>query len=182
MNESIVSEPMSAGEAISSFKKYLPISIVASAIGGAGLIAYIVLATIFGGDGLFGGPAWVSAFLIFALPFTLGLIFALSIRSLEKLKGTLKDDFFSCEFFSDCFLITESRGGENMSVRKEFYGNIVRAKLKGGCILTYASDGNMVPAKISNLSAEQLNTLKKLFNLPLEEGAKTLELGSCDKL
>lgn len=182
MDNSIVCEPVSAGEAIGSYKKFMPAAIAVCAVGGAGLIAYIVLSTIFGGEGIFDEPPWVSAFLVFAVPFTVGLIFALSIRSMERMRENLKDNFYACEFFSDCFLITESKGGEQLSVRKEFYENIVRVKIKNGCLLAYANDAHLVPARISGLSAEQLNTLKKLMRLPVAEGAKVIELRACDKL
>lgn len=165
------------------WQKYFICSVVLLVIGVAGVLAYIILSTVW--ETLYEySPAWFDALLIFAVPLGVGLVFTLSFRStfkqVKKLSG-IKDEY---EFYSDCFIVREQQDGEEKAVIRIEYNKIVKTKEKGKFIFTrQLGGGSAFPIDITALSQVELNTVKKLLKLPVPQDAEILELASsadCD--
>ena len=76
------------------FQKLFVCSVVALIIGAIGVLAYIILATVW--ETLYEyTPAWCDALLVFAVPLGIGIVFTLSFRSTfkqaEKLAGSVNE-------------------------------------------------------------------------------------------
>ena len=107
---SIRTANISVAPALKIYRKKLKIIALISLIAGAvGLITYIVLSAIEtdGGE----TPRWLDIFLIFAVPFTLGLIGFITIIRLGK-RETAEERTSGCRFFADCFIYTSKSASE----------------------------------------------------------------------
>lgn len=157
------------------------LSVIMLVIGSAGIIAYIALGTIFETpEGK--TPLWVDAFLFFAVPFAFGLIFTISltrqVKNAKKFAGSVND----YEFYSDCLIMSEIRHGVSVGVARLEYNQIVKVRQKGKYLFFGYRNGMAVyPMDITALSAEELNTVKKLLCPAFEHGGTLIELSQSRK-
>lgn len=152
-------------------------SIVALAVGICGVLAYIVLSTVW--ETLYEySPAWCEALLVFAVPLGIGIVFTLTFRSMFKQSEKQSDLTYVYEFYSDCFIFREFRGGEETAVVRLEYNRIVKAKEKGQFVVLRQLGGASLPIDKTKLSEAELNTLKKLLRLPVPQNAEITELAS----
>lgn len=153
-------------------------SIAALAVGAAGVLAYIILSTVW--ETLYGySPAWCEALLAFAVPFGIGIVFVMTFRSTFKQGEKLSDAANVYEFYSDCFMVRELHGGVETGVARIEYGRIVRVKEKERYLLVrYIGGGAALPIDKTALSEEELNTVKKLLRMQVGQGASVIGLAS----
>lgn len=169
------------GTETASFRKGgMALAAVAFAVGAAGLAAYLVL-TVFYSVVYEETPAWSEALVVFAVPFTVGLIFLLTARQQRKAAQRNAGLVREYEFFSDCFVMREYRDGVQTGAVRFGYGQIIRAKQKGAYLLLYYLTMSVFyPVDVSPLGEAERNTLKKLFGMPLESDAPVLSLIESD--
>lgn len=149
-------------------------SLAALIIGIAGTLAYIVLGTIFEDAG------WVEILLVFCVPLAIGLVFLLSRRSLIKqsLKNIGSTNIY--EFFSDCLIMRETRGGMEIAVVRVNYGDIVKVKETANYIFFfYRIKSTAYPIDKSTLTAAEINTVKKLFGRQTACDSQIINLPEC---
>lgn len=153
-------------------------SIAALVVGVIGVIAYVVLSTVW--ETLYEySPVWCEALLVFAVPLGLGIVFTLTFRSLfkqgEKLSGTTN----VYEFYSDCFMVRELHGGEETGVFRAEYNRVIKTTEKERYILIrYLNKNQAWPIDTTTFSETELNTVKKLLRLSVPQNAETTELAS----
>jgi len=154
------------------------ISIILLVTGSLGLVAYIAVSTAL--ETIYeSAPVWCEALLVSAVPFAFGLIFLLTINARIKQSGKNAGTVNSYEFFSDCLVIRSSRAGMQLGVFRADYSKIIKTAEKGGYLLFYyAASAAVFPLDKTKLTAEELNTVKKLLRARLPEGAQTLNLSS----
>lgn len=159
---------------------YAVLSAISLVVGTIGIIAYIVLGTVW--ETLYEyTPKWCDALLVFAVPFALGLVFTLTLRSQSKqIKKSNSANVY--EFFADGMLIRETRGGEEVAVVRADYNKILKISenwkyIKVRFINVFAS----LPIDKSTFTEEELFTVKKLLSLKIPQDARTLELAPCSE-
>ncbi len=153
-------------------KKLYIFSVVMLVVGCVGLAAYLILAVVFENP-----PAWTEAFLAFAVPFGVGLVFLLSVRSQLKQVRKFSGAVNGYEFYSNKLIYEEWRGGEKLATTGVDYNFLTSAKQKRGFLLFYYAlrASNFVIDK-SSLTEAELNTIKKLLKMQIAENAETLQL------
>lgn len=96
---SIKTESVSVESALVVYRKKIKIiALIMLIVGAVGLVAYIALSTVFENK-------WLDALLVFAVPFTLGLIGTITIARVHK-REKLNPTTCRCEFFADFFFCT----------------------------------------------------------------------------
>ena len=144
-------------------KKLKIIGLLMLIAGCIGVSAYIVLATVLGGENG-EAPKWVNAFLIFAVPFALGLIATITFKRLHT-REKASESSSECQFYSDCF-ICRSASKINPSETKEkfFYSDAVLKKEneKYGYIFVFGKGLFLVFSK-EGLTEGELNAIRKNF-------------------
>ena len=170
----IGTENIPVAPALNKYRKKLKIIALISLISGAaGLIAYIVGSVLEMKDGE--APRWVDIFLVFAVPFAIGLvgnIVLIRLHSREKAEGVTS----SCSFYADCF-VCNCKGTHNIAetVEKFVYSDAV---LKGeneqyGYIFT--KSGQFLVFSKEGLNEEELNAIYKNFGKPVDGAAAELK-------
>lgn len=149
-------------------KKLARISLAAFIIGLAGLIAYIVVGTVF--ETVRGySPKWCDAFLVFAVPFVVGLVYLLARRSTLKTVKSNEGLKYTYDFYADCIIQKEIRGGQETAFARIEYPQIVKVREKPDRLcLYYMSIATMLPVDITALTETELNTVKKLLRQPAD--------------
>lgn len=162
------------------WQKYYICSIVALVVGIAGVLAYIVLSTVW--ETLYEySPAWADALLAFAVPLGIGIVFVLTFRSTFKQGDKLADATNVYEFYSDCLMVHELHGGVETGVARLEYNKIVRASEKGKYLLIrYIGGASALPLDKTTLSEDELNAVKKLLRLAVPQNAEIIGLASSD--
>lgn len=180
---SVLTQKTTAGDARKALTKKLSwLWIVFLVVGAVGLVAYIFGTTFL--EEVYGYKSELLniVLLLFAIPFAIGLIFTLAIRSQKK--ADLKTDNIqtNSEFFSDCIILREFKDGEQIGVFRIDYAQILRIKQRESFLYITIVQGVAYPVFLSGISETELNTVKKQLKLPVPEGAEILELKQCELL
>ena len=171
---SIKTARISEEHAFSLYRKNLKIISLISLIAGAvGLIAYIVLSVMLGGEDA--APRWVDAFLVFAVPFTVGLIFYITTVRVHK-REKAACCTCECKFYSDCYFYSfKTVLKPTETVEMYFYPDAVFKRENEKYFYVYViSKKNFVAFSKEGLSESELNAVKKCFRLAVS--GETAEL------
>ena len=155
-------------------KKSKTISLISLIIGSIGLITYIVLGTLLGGDDE-DAPHWIDVLLIFAVPFTVGLIFYItSIRVHRREKTACSKS--ECTFYADCFFYTYTTSFNSAeTVEKYLYSDAVFKRENEKYFYVYVICRKaFVAFSKEGLEDSELNAIKKCFRLAVS--GETAEL------
>lgn len=163
------------------FQKLFVCSVVALIIGAIGVLAYIILATVW--ETLYEyTPAWCDALLVFAVPLGIGIVFTLSFRSTFKQAEKLAGSVNEYEFYSDCVIIREINNGKEVAGRRTEYNRINTTQKGQYLLIRYLNNNQALPIDTATLSERELNTIKKLLRLDVPEGAETIQLADAKDL
>lgn len=137
-------------------KKNKLISLISLIIGAIGLVAFVVISTIFE-DKIFG------LLLLFAFPFTLGLISYISInKNIKNFK--LHNIINNYEFNEDHFIVKSFKGNDQIGMSKINYNEVFKLKETETFIFIFANRVSAYPIIKTTLSKEDLNKIKQLIN------------------
>ena len=172
---SIKTAEIAVSPALELYRKKLKIiALVLLIVGAIGLIAYIVLSTVFDTDE---GQKlhWTDAFLVFAVPFALGLIGSITfarLKSRESAEGRTSE----CVFYADCFFYSSKMAHKIEKTEEKFsYPDAaIKCENENYFYLEIKGKGIILPLGKENLSVEEQNTIRKCFR-PATDG-KTVEL------
>ena len=171
---SIKTANISVAPALKLYRKKLKIyAVIALIIGAIGLIAYIVVSTVLETKtGV--APRWVKAFLVFAVPFTLGLLGLITIVRLGK-RESQEMRTSECVFYADCFFYRSKSAFQSEICDKFCYSDAVlkRENEKYGYIFIIDKGWFSVFGK-DGLEEKEINTIRKLFGQA--EVAETVEI------
>ena len=174
LNRTVLSENIQK----KNLHKLFIISLVCLIVGALGVVAYIALGVALeteSGD----TPAWCEAFLVFAVPFAFGLVFILTINSLVKQARKNNGVINEYEFFADCIMAREIRGGEICANVRLNYDQVLKTKQAGEYLFFfYQIKSYAYPIDTTELTPPELNTVKKLLGAKTDEGCEILELAS----
>lgn len=153
-------------------------SVIALIVGAVGLAAYIATSVTY--ETLYGfSPAWCEALLVFAVPFVCGLISLITIRSQRKQSRKNSDATNVYEFFADCVILRELRGGVEVGVLRVGYTQVLKVREKKDYLLFYyVTKTSAFPIDKSKLSEAELNTIRKLFGRRISDGENAVELAA----
>lgn len=176
---SVLTEKATVGEARKARAKNLIwLWITLLVIGSIGLGAYIVGVVL---EEIYeGARKWTDALIYAVIPFSLGLILVLSTR-IQKKNDLKTDGMLTCsEFFSDCIIVRAFNDNEQTSVIRIGYSQILLVKRFKSFLYLTVAQGIAYPVFIGGLSETELNTVNGKLKLPVPEGARILELKSCE--
>ena len=172
---SIVTENIEIAPALQLYRNKLKIiSIIMLIVGCVGMAVYIVLGTVLGGENE-DAPKWVDVFLVFAVPFTLGLIGYITVKRLYK-RETAENRTGECLFFADCFFYNFKSAQYPTGVSDKFVypdATLRRENEKYGYIYVF-SKGLFVAFSKQNLQTAELNSIRRCFRQSTE--GETYEL------
>ena len=164
MAENIKTARIAVAPALNLYRKKLKIiSLIMLAVGAVGIVLYLVLSIVFADDSG-EAPLWVRAFLVLAVPFTLGLIGFIVIVRLHK-REVAEGREAEILFYADCFVYSSKSLKELSESRQRFaYSD---AALKGenekfGYIFVNSKGLFLVFSK-EGISDCELNAIRKCF-------------------
>lgn len=174
-NKSITTATVELSVPLSEYrKKFKFVSLLLFIIGLIGVVAYIVLSTLY--DIKYGkDPVWVKLLLISAVPFTLGLIGFITVVRLNKRAAQAKD-FANCVFYGDCFFYNV----ENKSSLKFVYADaVLKSENENYGYIYVFSKGEFAVFSKEDLSETEINTIRKKFGKNTD--GETVELENYKK-
>ena len=147
-------------------KKLKLISLIALIVGAVGLVAYIALATVLGGE-TEDAPKWVDAFLVFAVPFTLGLIGYITLARLKS-RERAENGTSECTFFADCFFCSYKSSKLEFAEKINYSDAVLKKENDSyGYIFVFGKGLFLVFSK-EGLEANELNAIRKCFHLAID--------------
>lgn len=139
-------------------KKAYIIWLTALIVGVIGLVAYIVLGTIFP------DVSELDLLLFFSMPFGFGLVFVLTIKkqikSVEKL-----NQVNTYEFFEDHVVVSTVRNMEVVGSVKIYYKDLTKSKETEKYFLLYLNNVSVLPIKKDGLKPEEQVLVRAFLNL-----------------
>lgn len=139
-------------------KKAYIIWLTALIVGVIGLVAYIVLGTIFP------DVSELDLLLFFSMPFGFGLVFVLTIKkqikSVEKL-----NQINTYEFFEDHVVVSTVRNMEVVGSVKVYYKDLTKSKETEKYFLLYLNNVSVLPIKKDGLKTEEQVLVRSFLNL-----------------
>lgn len=139
-------------------KKAYIIWLTALIVGVIGLVAYIVLGTIFP------DVSELDLLLFFSMPFGFGLVFVLTIKkqikSIEKL-----NQVNTYEFFEDHVVVSTVRNMEVVGSVKIYYKDLTKSKETEKYFLLYLNNVSVLPIKKDGLKPEEQVLVRAFLNL-----------------
>lgn len=139
-------------------KKAYIIWLTALIVGVIGLVAYIVLGTIFP------DVSELDLLLFFSMPFGFGLVFVLTIKkqikSIEKL-----NQVNTYEFFEDYVVVSTVRNMEVVGSVKVYYKDLTKSKETEKYFLLYLNNVSVLPIKKDGLKPEEQVLVRAFLNL-----------------
>lgn len=133
--------------------------IVALVIGSIGLLAYIILATIFENN-------YLDILLLFSIPFGVGLVYIIFIN--KNIKAMAESKITNeYEFEENYFNVISSKNGEEFGRQKVYYKDIYKVKEKEEYIFIYINKINAYIIDTTNSNEEDLKIIKNLLNLKI---------------
>ena len=170
---SIKTESVSVESALVVYRKKIKIiALIMLIVGSVGLAAYIALSTAF--DEI----KWLTALLVFAVPFTLGLIGTVTIARVHK-REKLNPTTCRCEFFADFFFCTTKTAPprESSDTDKFAYMDaILKSENEKYGYIYVLSRGVFVPFGKEDLTDDELNAIRKYFRKPIRDGEESAKL------
>ena len=152
-------------------RKIKIISLIMLIVGAVGLVAYIALSTVF-------EKKWLDALLVFAVPFTLGLIGTITIARVHK-REKLKPVTCRCEFFADCFFCktkTATSQQETNTDKFAYADAVLKSENEKFGYIYVLSRGVFVPFGKEDLTDDELNAIRKNFRKPIRDGEESAKL------
>ncbi|MDE7257029.1 MAG: YcxB family protein [Clostridia bacterium] len=103
-----------------------------------------------------------------AVFFAFGLVFLLTCRKTVKntANGPVKAGIY--EFFNNYLLAEDYMNGEKVGTAKIYYNQIIKRKETKSFLFFYVQTAAAIPVSKAGLSEGELNTLRKLFGLPVK--------------
>ena len=136
-------------------------SLIMLIIGSVGLVAYIVLGTIFDNTAL-------DYMLAFAVPFGFGLVFLITVKkmskNIEKIKQTNE-----YTFEQDYMSVTTYRFEENEGSIKVYYRDLVKSRETKKYIFMYINKVSALAVDKTLLTEDELIILKSLLGLKIKK-------------
>lgn len=139
-------------------KKAYIIWLTALIVGVIGLVAYIVLGTIFP------DVSELDLLLFFSMPFGFGLVFVLTIKKQIKSVQTL-NQVNTYEFFEDHVVVSTVRNMEVVGSVKVYYKDLTKSKETEKYFLLYLNNVSVLPIKKDGLKIEEQVLVRSFLNL-----------------
>lgn len=139
-------------------KKAYIIWLTALIVGVIGLVAYIVLGTIFP------DVSELDLLLFFSMPFGFGLVFVLTIKKQIKSVQTL-NQVNTYEFFEDHVVVSTVRNMEVVGSVKVYYKDLTKSKETEKYFLLYLNNVSVLPIKKDGLKKEEQVLVRAFLNL-----------------
>lgn len=139
-------------------KKAYIIWLTALIVGVIGLVAYIVLGTIFP------NVTELDLLLFFSMPFGFGLVFVLTIKKQIKSVETL-NQVNTYEFFEDHVVVSTVRNMEVVGSVKVYYKDLTKSKETEKYFLLYLNNVSVLPIKKDGLKTEEQVLIRSFLNL-----------------
>ena len=139
-------------------KKAYIIWLTALIVGVIGLVAYIVLGTIFP------DVSELDLLLFFSMPFGFGLVFVLTIKKQIKSVQTL-NQVNTYEFFEDHVVVSTVRNMEVVGSVKIYYKDLTKSKETEKYFLLYLNNVSVLPIKKDGLKTEEQVLVRSFLNL-----------------
>lgn len=139
-------------------KKAYIIWLTALIVGIIGLVAYIVLGTIFP------NVSELDLLLFFSMPFGFGLVFVLTIKKQIKSVQTL-NQVNTYEFFEDHVVVSTVRNMEVVGSVKVYYKDLTKSKETEKYFLLYLNNVSVLPIKKDGLKTEEQVLVRSFLNL-----------------
>lgn len=139
-------------------KKAYIIWLTALIVGIIGLVAYIVLGTIFP------NVTELDLLLFFSMPFGFGLVFVLTIKKQIKSVQTL-NQVNTYEFFEDHVVVSTVRNMEVVGSVKVYYKDLTKSKETEKYFLLYLNNVSVLPIKKDGLKPEEQVLVRAFLNL-----------------
>lgn len=139
-------------------KKAYIIWLTALIVGIIGLVAYIVLGTIFP------DVSELDLLLFFSMPFGFGLVFVLTIKKQIKSVQTL-NQVNTYEFFEDHVVVSTVRNMEVVGSVKVYYKDLTKSKETEKYFLLYLNNVSVLPIKKDGLKPEEQVLVRAFLNL-----------------
>lgn len=165
---SIKTESAENGKALGLYrKKQKIVSLVLLITGAVGLAAYLVASSLL--IAVFNGaPRWMDIFLVFAVPFTLGLIGCVTIarlKSREKKEGRTSE----MQFYADCFIVkAQTAQTPSESKRISYLDGILKCENEKFGYILLIRRPVILPFSKENLGADELNAIRRLFKIQID--------------
>lgn len=135
------------------------VSIVALVIGIVGMVAYIVLGTIFD------NPE-IEYMLVFSFPFAFGLVLLITINKLCKNADKIPQ-YNQYTFEEEYFMATTYRCGENVGTVKLYYKDLAKSRESKNYIFMYLNKYSAVAVAKDQLNSDELILLRSFLGLKL---------------
>lgn len=163
---SIKTSSVSVSPALDMYrKKFKIISIIMLIAGAIGLVAYFAVSTVW-------EKKWFDALLIFAAPFTLGLIGTITIVRLHSREK--KDAREShCEFFDDCFFYSIEEVGRD---KFDYSDAVLKSENEKYGYIYVFSKGVFFPFCKDDLTTSELNAIRRNFRKTIPDGEDVAKL------
>ena len=160
---SVKTARIAVAPALELYRKKLKIfSVIALIIGAVGIVAYIALSSVLEikeGD----APRWADAFLIFAVPFVLGLVGYITIRRLKS-RENKENRTSEFTFYADCFLYSTKTAYQAEISNKFLYsGTILKRENEKYGYIEVVGKAVILPFCKENLEISELNAIRKQF-------------------
>lgn len=134
------------------------VSLIMLIVGIAGLIVYVLLGAILPGE-----PKWVELFLVFAIPFGVGLVCLVTINITNK-KSLEGDRELKLAFSEDSYMVSEVKNGEKIAEVKVYYKDVLKTRETKNYFFIYQNLTIAYPIKKSDVSSDDLNKIKNLIS------------------
>lgn len=135
------------------------VGIVTLVLGIFGIVAYIVLGTIFD------NPE-IEYMLFFSLPFSFGLVLLITINKLCKNADKIPQ-YNQYTFEEQYFMVTTYRRGENVGTVKLYYKDLVKSRESKNYIFMYLNKYSAVAVAKDQLNSDELILLRSFLGLKL---------------
>lgn len=155
-NGSVKTKSIEVAPALDLYRKKLKLICIIFLIAGAiGLVAYIALSVVF-------EIKWLDVLLIFAVPFTLGLIGTITIVRLHR-RETQAQCVSESEFYADCFFCYSTVKGESLVDKVAYPDAVLKCENeKYGYIFVFSKGLFLVFSK-EDLTVAEINAIRKNF-------------------
>ena len=135
------------------------VSIVALVIGIVGMVAYVVLGTIFD------NPE-IEYMLAFSFPFAFGLVLLITINKLCNNADKIPQ-YNQYTFEEEYFMATTYRCGENVGTVKLYYKDLAKSRESKNYIFMYLNKYSAVAVAKDQLNSDELILLRSFLGLKL---------------
>ena len=168
-NGSVKTKSIEVAPALDLYRKKLKlICIIFLIVGSLGLVAYIALSTVF-------EKKWLDVLLIFAVPFTLGLIGTITFVRLHKREAQAQCVSES-EFFADCFIFkTQNARGEKNTDKFSYADAVLKRETEKYGYIFVLSRGLFLVFGKEDLTIPELNAIRKNFRKTVDGETAELE-------